>query len=271
MQERKTYLKGRPILKVKGLCAGYFNHPVLKDISFDLKQGEWLGVIGPNGAGKTTLLKSLCRVIVPEAGSVWYLGREIRDWPTRELARHIAILSAEDTMRFPFTVREVVMMGRSPYWSRFGWESRDDQRIVDKSLALSDTTELQDKTFFDLSSGEKRRVMISQALAQEPQLLFLDEPNAFLDLKHQVQLFSLLKQLHQTQKLTLLMTLHDLNLAAEFCSRLILLKQGEIVTAGRPQDVLTMANLRQVYGVQAKVWKNPVTRTPWIFPVSVVK
>jgi len=255
------------ILEIKNLVCGYDGKEVIKDVSFSVQSASFTGIIGPNGAGKTTLLKSISRIIRPSRGEIYFQGRDIFDFKIKELARAVAVIPQSLQIPFSFTVEEFVNMGRFSRLGRFQRFGRYDREAVAGALFLTDTLELKERKINELSEGEKQRVIIAQGLAQEPQLLLLDEPTSHLDITHQVQILNLLKHLSVQNNLTVLIVLHDLNLASEFCKELILLHHGRIHKEGRPQEVLTYQNIEDVYKTLVIVKENPLSHKPYVFLV----
>ncbi len=223
-----------------------------------------LGVIGPNGAGKTSLLKLMAGLLRPEEGSVCLRGRDVRNMPPREIARQVAFVPQESHILFPFTVEELVLMGRFVHQSGWGWESATDLRIAHHVMRIMEVEHLVQRTFQALSGGERHRVMIARALAQDASLLLLDEPTAFLDLKHQIDIYDILKGLNRERHVTVILVSHDVNLASQHCDRLMLLHEGQSFRTGPPRDVLTVEHLRRVYGCEVLIDQHPTTGTPRI-------
>lgn len=255
-------------LKIDRLYGGYGREIVLKDISFDINKGEFLGVIGPNGAGKSTLLKLMSRVLYPQKGSILFEDKDITKINLKELCRKAAFVPQETAVGFPFSVWEMVMMGRIPHLKRLQVETKHDHCVAQEALAMTDSLHLKEKDISRLSAGERQRVIIARALAQEPVLLFLDEPTSHLDIGHQAQILDLLKRLNRQACLTVIMVLHDLNLAGEYCDRLILLNDGRVFKDGTPEEVLTYQNIEEVYRTVVIVSKNPVSSKPYVVVVS---
>ncbi|MDD5195134.1 MAG: ABC transporter ATP-binding protein [Candidatus Omnitrophica bacterium] len=250
------------LLKVRGVSGGYHKEDIVKNISFDVLPGDFLGIIGPNGSGKTTLLRLATRVIYPRQGAILLKSKNIFAFGLKEFCRNIALASQEAAINFPFTVKEIVLMGRIPHLKRLQFETPKDIEIVQEALALTDTLHLKEKRVDELSAGERQRVILARALAQEPELLFLDEPTSHLDIGHQIQVLDLLKKLNCKNNLTVAMVLHDLNLASAYCNRIILLNNGEIFKQGSPEEVLTYQNIEAVYKTVVLVNKNPLTSKP---------
>lgn len=254
----------KDLLQIKGVDAGYRERQVLKGISFAVSRGDFIGIIGPNGSGKTTLLRTMSRTLRPWKGEISLNGKDIYHLSGREVARNIAVVLQEFWIGFAFSVFEVVLMGRAPHLGRIQLEGKRDFEVARSSLALTDTLDLTERPVNELSGGERQRVMVAKALAQEPNILLLDEPTAHLDINHQIEIFGLIKRLNKENGLTVIAVSHDLNLAAEYCKRLILLKEGRIFTAGRSHDVLTVENIKDVYHAEVLIEENPLTGSPLV-------
>jgi len=235
------------ILEIERLSGGYRGADVLNDVSLRVEEGGFLGLIGPNGSGKTTLLRFCTRLLTPRRGRVCFMGRDIRQIGLKEFCRETAFVSRDLPSGFSFTVMEMALMGRIPHLGRLQQESRRDLRVAEEALDLTGVLEFKDKYLDEISAGERQRVTIAMALAQEPRLLFLDEPTAHLDIGHQVQVMDLLKRLNRRNNLTVVMVLHDLNLAGAYCERIALMDRGGIFVEGTPEEVLTYHNIEAVY------------------------
>lgn len=236
---------------------------ILRGISFDVSPGQCVGILGPNGAGKSTLLRIIAGVLPATGGTVWLHGRRLQQWSVRERAQHVAFVPQHTKLTFPFRAREVVLMGRTPFLRRWQKEGHEDWRIVDGAMALTDTAHLAERDVTTLSGGEMQRVALARALAQQPSFLLLDEPTANLDLRHQVEILHVVTQLAHTG-VTILAAFHDLNLAATYCSTVILLRNGEVYAVGPPATVLTPQTLRAVFDVEVFLGTNPATGAPYI-------
>ena len=250
------------MIDVRSVSFRYRKDWVLQDLSFEVKRGEFVGVIGPNGSGKTTLLKILYRLLSPQQGEVLYSGEPLKRMSRREIAKKIAVVTQEAYSLFPFRVIEVVLMGRSPYLGLQVFEGERDLAIAKKAMAWTEILPLAERSIDELSGGERKRVFIAKALAQEPEVILLDEPTANLDIHHQIEFLDLILGLNREKGLTILMATHDINLASEFCDRLILLRQGGIFKTGLPAEVITEENMEQVYGCEVWVGKHPVSGMP---------
>lgn len=241
---------------------------ILKDITFEIYEGEFLGIIGPNGSGKSTLIRALTGVLKPSRGSIRLRGREVSEIPRKELARTIAVVPQDIPIAFDYSVMEVVLMGRSPYMKRFEIESDKDLKIAADALVRSNLLELAERNVGALSGGERQRVMVARALAQESEIIFLDEPTAHLDINYQVEVLHLIKREINEKGKTGVVVLHDLNLASEFCDRLLMLKDGRIFASGPPEEVITPENVRNVYETHVLVRKHPTSGRPYVLSVG---
>jgi iron complex transport system ATP-binding protein len=258
-----------PAMSSDAVHAGYPAVPVLHGVSIDLYAGEMLAVVGPNGAGKSTLLKVLAGTMKPDAGTVELFGRPLDSIDRREVARTVASVSQENSVAFRFTVLEVVLMGRAPHLGAFRFESPRDLQIASAALERFDLAHLAARHVQELSGGERKRVFLARALAQEPRVALLDEPTAFLDLKHVAEIFACFRELCRERAMAVVATLHDLNAAALYADRVMLLKDGAAVAYGTPADVLTADNLRRVYETDVYVGRNPSTGALMILPLAL--
>jgi iron complex transport system ATP-binding protein len=252
------------IICARNITFRYETKPVMDDVSFMLDAAQILAVIGPNGSGKTTLLKIINGTFFPAAGSIFVDGRDTRQWLRRDLARTVAIVPQETAAIFPFYAEEIVLMGRFPHLKAWGFENKKDYRIIHGAMEKTDSLAFARRPFNELSAGERQRVLIARALAQEPKILLLDESTVFLDIKHQVQFLTLLRQLSRAQNLTVIFVTHDINLAAQNADRIILLYNGKNYAIGTPAEVITTQNIKEVYDVDALVDVNPLNGLPRI-------
>jgi iron complex transport system ATP-binding protein len=243
---------GDPALEFTSVSFAYQRALALDDVSFHVMPGEMVGLLGPNGAGKSTILKLAAGTLRPNAGRACLLGDEASRLPRREAARRVAVVPQEFTVQFPYTVRQIVEMGRTPRLNLLGTLDAEDHAAVDSALATTNITHLADRAFNELSGGERQRVLLALALAQEGQILLLDEPTAHLDIRWQIETLGLLRRLNAERGLTILAALHDLNLAARYFSRLILLNK-RIVADGPPSRALEQELLGAVYGAAVTV------------------
>ena len=257
-----------PILKVEDLFSGYGDKIVLEDVSFGVRSGEFVGVIGPNGSGKTTLIRAISGLLATKKGAVRLEGRPIEGMRRRELARKMAVVTQSPEAVPPFSVEEFVLLGRGPHWGRLQFlETKEDVEIADRAIALTGIGDLKDRRMGELSGGERQLAFLARALAQEPQVLLLDEPTAHLDIGHQIQIMDLLRRLNREDFLTIIVVLHDLNLAGLYSERLILLREGHLHKIGPPQRVLTAAVIQEVYRTAVTIIETPVANRPFVFPL----
>lgn len=245
-------------LEVKNLVCGYNGKPVLQGMEFSIPRGEFVGIVGPNGCGKTTLLRAIVGLLKIKHGEVKISGHNLSTLTRKEIAQKVAFVPQLMEPIEGFTVTDIVMLGRTPYWDRFSFESEEDYQIVKWAIEELKIESLMAKEVAKLSGGEFQRVAIARALAQEPKLLLLDEPISHLDIRYQIRILKLLRKLRQTR--TIVATFHDLNMAARFCQKLLLMKNGEIIAFGWPDEVLNPENIWKAYRIKAQVKKNPRTK-----------
>jgi cobalamin transport system ATP-binding protein len=249
-----TAVRTEPLSAVEGVAFGYplpdgARRPVLAGLDLSVLRGELVALVGTNGSGKTTLLRLLAGALSPDAGVVRFDGRPVGDWRRVELARRVTVLPQQLDLPVGFRVAELVEMGRAPHARRLFGSTADDERAVGRALADADALELAERYPGDLSGGERQRVMVAMALAQEPELLLMDEPTLHLDLAHQVAVLSTIRRLRGQRGLTVIAVLHDLNLATVFAPRVVVLADGRIAADGAPGDVLTPALVERAFGV----------------------
>ena len=255
-----------PILQADKIGFSYNGAWVLRDVGFAIETGEFVGLIGPNGSGKTTLIRLIDDILQPQEGEIRVHGTPVRQMKREALARIIAVVPQESPMIFPFLVQEVVLMGRAPHLGKWRFEGERDFAIVHRAMEMTDTLALAGRSMNRLSGGERQRVLIARALAQEPELMLLDEPTAFLDIRHQVEFFNLVKSLNTLQGLTVIAVTHDINLASLYCDRIMLLKEGRVQTMGRPDEVITETHIQAVYDTPVTVDRHPVNGLPRVTP-----
>jgi iron complex transport system ATP-binding protein len=267
------------LLHAHQVTAGYGADPVLQSVTLGVRAGEFVGLVGPNGCGKSTLLRALSGVLRPQSGEVTLHGRNLRKLSPREIAREMAFVPQVERAAFEFSVHDVVLMGRYPYQGsgngiggigkRRGWTS-EDYAHTRRALIAADILHLAERPITQLSGGEHRRTLVARALARDAPLLLLDEPTAHLDITHQVELLELVRGLTRraTAPVGALAALHELNQAAEYCDRLVLMSAGRVAAEGPPEEVMHADLLRQVYGAEAQVGCNPITGRPMILALT---
>ncbi|KPN14554.1 iron ABC transporter [Bacillus australimaris] len=246
------------MIQVKGIRGGYGEKEIIRGISLEVKQGEFLGILGPNGSGKTTLLKMLAGVLAPESGEVRLSGYLIQSYQPKVLAQKMAVLPQKTDQAFSFTVEETVQFGRYPYQK--GWLhsiTQEDEDVVNKVMEQTDVAKFKDQSIHDLSGGEQQRVYLAQALAQQPEYLLLDEPTSFLDLAYQKELLDLIKEETTSSRLTVIGVFHDVNIASLYCDRLLLLHEGKTEQLGQPHHVLTTERINRVYETNVTPLQHP--------------
>ena len=255
---RSERLRGATLV-VDGLRFAYDGRTVLDGVSLRVEPGEVVGLLGPNGSGKSTLIRAVARVLEDYEGAIRIDDREVRGIDRRELARSLAVVPQEPVFGFPFTALEIVLMGRHPHLAGAVFESADDLALAREALDRCGCAELAARAIHELSSGERQRVVFARALAQEPRLLLLDEPASFLDIRHQVDVYDTVRWLVGERDCSVLTVMHDLNLAAEYCDRVYLLREGRIDAEGPTGEVLSYANLTRVYDTEVYVDTNALT------------
>jgi iron complex transport system ATP-binding protein len=252
------------MIDVNSISFRYHEDWVLQDVSFRVEKGEFLGVIGPNGSGKTTLLKILYHLLSPQRGEILLELVPMKKMSRSDIGKRIAVVAQETHLLFPFSVLEMVLMGRSPYLGHLMFESEKDLEIAKKAMEWTKILPFSERPIDELSGGERKRVFIARALAQEPEVILLDEPTANLDIHHQIDFLDLILNLNRERGLTIIMASHDMNIASEFCDRLILLQGGRIYKMGTPEEVITKENIERVYGCEVWVDQNPISGMPRI-------
>jgi iron complex transport system ATP-binding protein len=259
------------LLNVDGVECRYGSVKVLEDVSLSVKGGDFVGILGPNGSGKTTLLKSISRTLKPHKGTILLNKTDIYSLKSVDVAKQMAVVPQETSIGFNFSALDIVLMGRNPHMKRFQMESEKDITVARKVMNLTNIWHLAERPINELSGGEKQRVIIARALAQEPKILLLDEPLTHLDIMNQLEIMDLVKDLCVKEKLVVLAVFHDLNLAARYCDSAIMLKDSKIFAAGGLAEVLTSENIKNVFHVDAIVQKHLVTNSVFVIPLSPQK
>jgi len=252
------------MITVENLHAGYGGKLALQGVSLAVAPAEFWGVLGPNGCGKTTLLRAIRGTLRPRQGCVRLDDRNVQTIDKRSLARTMAYLPQDMAITLDFTVRELALMGRNPHLSRFLRESDEDRRVAEQAMQLADVLHLADRSVTGLSGGERQRTLIAMCLAQQPRVFLLDEPTNHLDLAHQLSILDLMARLNRDRGLAVVAVFHDLNLAAEYCGRLLLLDSGRVAELGSPTEVITEEAIRRVYGVDVSIQANRLSQRPHV-------
>ena len=254
-------------LEIQDMDAYYGSTKILDSINFSASHGELMGIIGPNGSGKTTLLRTISRILKPKVGAILLEGRDVQGMKDREFSRNFAAVPQDTTINFDFSALDIVIMGRSPHLGRLELETEKDIEIARRSMELTNCWRLAERPITELSGGERQLVIIARALTQEPKVLLLDEPTSHLDIKYQIEIMELLKRLTTEEKLIVIAVIHDLNLAARYCDRLVLLHNGKIITLGTQTQVLTAENIKNTFGAAVIVKKHALTNQCYVSPV----
>jgi iron complex transport system ATP-binding protein len=257
-----------PALTLERVAFAYGRTPVLTGLDLAIAEGSITGLLGPNGSGKTTLVRLASAALRPASGRIALFGDDLAALPARERARRVAVVPQETHPVFEFTVDEIVRMGRTPHLGLLGLEGPRDRRIAREAMERCEVAFLAARSFRALSGGERQRVLLARALAQEARLLLLDEPTAFLDLKHRLAVYALLGRLHRENGLSVVVVSHDINLAARHCDRLVLLRCGGVVADGTPAEVLRPEPIRSVYEVDVEIRTDPSSGRPFVIPLS---
>ncbi len=249
-------------IEISNLICKYDENTVIRNTSFSVKTGEFFIIIGPNGSGKSTLLKAMAGLIHSSQGQVKIKHHFLELYTQKTLARTIALVPQVSTFDFPFTVSQVVLMGRTPHQGLLGFEKAEDIQAMEEALVFTDLIQLANRKVYQLSGGERQRVLIARAICQQPEIMLLDEPTAALDLKHQIRIMDLMERLKSEKQLTVVMVSHDINLASMYADNLLLLKNGEVISTGSPAQVLSYDILEKAYGCTLLVDENPIKKCP---------
>ena len=256
------------MLKVNDLYAGYENRKIIDNLSLNIKKGEITSIIGPNGSGKSTLLNCLTRYIKPFQGNIYLEDEDIYKKSIKDFSKKVAILSQHHSITGNITVGQLVSYGRLPHKKWYERKTEEDYNIINQAMIDTNVLKYKDSFINSLSGGEQQRVWIAMALAQTPDLLLLDEPTTYLDISHQLELMKLIRNINQEKKLTIIMVLHDLNQAAEYSDKIVIMKNGKIFDYGKPEEVMTCDNLKSVYNIKCHILCNHFNNKLIITPVD---
>lgn len=246
----KTQADGAPLFRISDLSAGYDKKVVVEGVELEVRAGDVVALIGPNGSGKSTILKTITRHLAPLAGAVELDGREISRWKTAEFARNLAVMLTDRPRTELLTCRDIVEAGRHPYTGPMGTLSPDDHSRVDEAMKTAHVEELAERDFMQISDGQRQRVMLARAIAQDPRVLVLDEPTSYLDIRYQIDLLRILRHLSKSRNVAVIMSIHELELAQKSADKVICVKDGRVFRAGAPEDIFTRETIGELYGLQ---------------------
>jgi iron complex transport system ATP-binding protein len=255
----------------KKISTGYEEKLILKDLNMEIPAGKFSVIIGPNGCGKSTLLKSFARLLQPKQGNVLLDGKSIYELPTQLLARHIGLLPQSPTVPAGITVADLVARGRFPYQTMFGQLKKEDYEAIAMAMDAMGVSELADQPVDSLSGGQRQRVWIALVLAQDTDILLLDEPTTYLDIAYQVEILDCLAALNRMKQTTIVAILHDINLSIRYADHIFAMKKGNLVAEGNPKEIITPELMREIYGMESTILTDPQTGDPYVIPRSVVK
>ena len=258
------------MLKFSHVAAGYRDREILHDVTLSVEEGDFVGLIGSNGTGKSTLIKCISGLLPLTKGEITICGREQSLLKSRERARLVAVVPQSYHVDYDFTVEDIVMMGRNPY---LGFGKREDERdfeIVKNAMEATNTEIFRGRLYNELSGGERQRVILARAIAQQPRVILLDEPTSALDIHHQIEVMELIARLNREEHMTVLAVLHDINMAARFCRRIVMLRDGTVTADGTPEEVVNRKNMEELYAMKLMVRENPLFHKPEIVPIRVM-
>lgn len=257
------------MISANSIKVGYEDRTIISDLTVNIKKGEVVSIIGPNGSGKSTLLKSLSRLLKTEQGEIMIMDNSINSMKSNEVAKVLSMLSQHNSSPSDISVKELVYYGRIPHKKWYESRTKNDEEVVNWALENTGISHYADRKVFQLSGGERQRVWLAMALAQQPKVLLLDEPTTYLDMCHQLELMELVQEINEKFNMTIVMVLHDLNQAARYSSRVIIMKDGSIVADGNPESVICKDIIHEVYNVKCCISKDPINNKPHIYPLEV--
>lgn len=258
------------ILKIEGVSFSYNEELVLDKISFDIKKGEFLSVLGPNGSGKSTLLKLLNNIIRPDSGVIYLKSKDIKKYKLKDLAKEISWVPQNTFINYDFLVKDIVMMGRYPYKNILDKTNNKDIEIVNEAMNLTNTYQLRNKKINEISGGERQRVIISRAIAQNTDIILLDEPMSNLDINHQLEIMGFLKNINIKNNITIVIVIHDINLATRYSSQILMLNDKKVLSKGKPNEIITNKNLRDVYHIDSAIDINKHINKLEVTPIKTL-
>ncbi len=240
-------------IRINNISFSYNSTNALENITFNVKEGEIIGIIGPNGAGKSTLLKCINLSLKPKGGNILIDNRDLFELNRKEIAKNIGVVPQNSAINFPFTAFDIVLMGRTPYLGPIDRESLEDIKIAKKAMEITNTEHLAERPIDEISGGERQRVIIARALAQQPKILLLDEPTLHLDINHQLDILDMAKKLARNNKMIVILVSHDINLSSRYSDKLVLLQSGKIYAIGKPEEVITKESMRNIYNIEVEM------------------
>lgn len=259
------------MLCAKNLKVGYEDRIIIEDLNLSIKQGEIVSIIGPNGCGKSTLLKTLSRMIHPESGTVYLEGTELKELKNKLISQKICLLSQHNNAPHDLTVEQLVYYGRLPHKKWYEGKNEEDRKLIDWAIEQTGLTRYKDKPIGSLSGGERQRAYIAQALCQKPTILLLDEPTTYLDISYQLELMELIQEINKKLNITVVMVLHELNQASRYSDRLIIMKQGTIISDGAPNHIINQQTIESVYRIECDIDLDPISNKPRIHPIQTIR
>ncbi len=257
------------IMKIQNLTIDYNGIVAIDNMSFKLEKGKFYSIIGPNGAGKSTLLKAITKNLHNTKDSIFIEGIDLKDFKIKDLAKKISMVPQETSIDFDLLGEEIVLMGRIPHLKRLEKEGSKDMEIVKNSMIKTNTYHLKNRSVTKMSGGEKQRIIVARALAQEAGIMLLDEPVSQLDLHNQIEIMNIVRELVDKEGLTALCVLHDINLAVNYSDEIIIMKEGKLVSSGLPKEIIKQNILEDTYGIKVEIIDNPVTKKPFIIHVNI--
>lgn len=260
-------MKGQSILSIQNVSFSYGRQEIIHNISLDIEEGEFVGIIGPNGSGKSTLLRICASFLRPDKGTILFSGKDLSEYSIKELAKAMATMPQSMDVFFPYSVEDFISIGRYPHMRCSLFEQKREDELIRDIMETMDMGYLAGRRITDLSEGERQRVFLAQCIAQDPVLMLLDEPISHFDIRYQIKTLDILEGLNK-EGLTMIIVLHDLNLASEFCSRVVLMSEGRVYKQGTPHDVITFKEIEEVYKTVVLLKENPISKKPYIIPVA---
>jgi len=254
-------------INIDNLSFAFDQEEILKSIDLKIEKGKFYSILGPNGSGKTTLVKNICRTLSSKHGSIYIGDKDIKRLGNKEMAKEVSLVPQNTLVEFDFSALDIVLMGRTPYISRFSKESEEDFKIARAAMEATNTWHLRSKSINSLSGGERQRVIVARAITQDTDIILLDEPISSLDIYHQVEILNAIKKLNSNKKVTIIAVLHDLNMAAAYSDEIIMMHKGKVYTQGSPEEVLIDEKVKEVYGIDVHVIKNPVSGKPHVITI----